>query len=207
MLFGLMIVCRIVAIGPPVRSDMTCLFVNESLNCNIVFISIAQLLMVGSGICTKISIMKQQVETKSATETEELAERIGRQLRGGEVIELISDLGGGKTTFVRGLARGIDSQDNVASPTFTISKVYHGTTLDMHHFDFYRLTEVGIIEHELQEVLDEPKNVAVVEWGKVVEHVLPESRLTIRLTRTGDETRELEFEYSNAVAYLTKSST
>jgi tRNA threonylcarbamoyladenosine biosynthesis protein TsaE len=59
--------------------------------------------------------------TKNADETVALGQKIGQQLQGGEVIELISDLGGGKTQLVRGLAAGMGSTDQVQSPTFTIS--------------------------------------------------------------------------------------
>lgn len=158
--------------------------------------------MVGSSICIRIPKMKLRLETTSANETEQVAERLGRRLRGGEVIELVSDLGGGKTTFVRGLARGIDSVDRVASPTFTISKVYRGTQLEIHHFDFYRLTDAGLMEHELHDIMDEPGVVTVVEWGDVVAHVLPSERLTIRLRRTGDEARVLDFEFAEPLAYI-----
>jgi len=145
--------------------------------------------------------MKLQIETKSASETERLAEQLAQRLRGGEVIELVSDLGGGKTTFVRGLARGIGSVDRVASPTFTISKVYQGASLRLHHFDFYRLHEPGLVEHELQEVIDEEGAITVVEWGEVMSHVLPEQRLAIRLKRTAHESRELEVEFPKALTY------
>jgi len=80
-----------------------------------------------------------RITSESPEATEQLAEAIGRRLTGGEVIELVSDLGGGKTTFVRGLARGLGSADVVSSPTFTVSKVYKADKLELHHFDFYRL--------------------------------------------------------------------
>src|SRR5690606_22283628 len=116
-LLGLMMQPTTVATGPPVRKDMTCLFSKLSLNCNMMTLSIAYSLMVGSRICIRIDKMKLLVETNSSNETERLAEQLGKKLRGGEVIELISDLGGGKTTFTRGLAKGVGSSDRVASPT------------------------------------------------------------------------------------------
>src|SRR5262245_31168810 len=61
--------------------------------------------------------MTRQISSASSAETEELAQSLGRRLKGGEVIELVSDLGGGKTTFVRGLAKGAGSPDKVASPS------------------------------------------------------------------------------------------
>lgn len=161
--------------------------------------------MVDSTEC--INIIKQmriKITTNSAVETEKFAEELAGRLRGGEVIELISDLGGGKTTFVRGLARGLGSQDRVASPTFTISKVYQGTNLRLYHFDFYRLSEAGLIEHELQEILNEEDVVTVIEWGKIVTDVLPEDRLTVRLTKSGEEKRDIECVAPDRLVYMDK---
>jgi len=134
--------------------------------------------------------------------TERLAEKLGRQLHGGEVIELISDLGGGKTTFVRGLARGAGSSDVVASPTFTISKLYIADRFEIHHFDFYRLQESGIMADEIAEVVGDPHAVVVIEWGDVVAHVLPAERMTIHITQTPDGNRNLRFEAPAKLHYL-----
>jgi tRNA threonylcarbamoyladenosine biosynthesis protein TsaE len=146
--------------------------------------------------------MKAVVTTHSPTETEALAKRLGKNLRGGEVIELVSDLGGGKTTLVRGLAEGFGSDDKVASPTFTVSKVYKAGKKELHHFDFYRLSDPGILAYELHDLVGDPLAVTVIEWADVAHHVLPEERLTIRLKRTGDEERELSFEYPETLKYL-----
>lgn len=142
------------------------------------------------------------IETTSAQATERLGELIGKNLKGGEVIELVSDLGGGKTTFVRGLARGFGSPDKVASPTYTISKVYKHGSRELHHFDFYRLQEAGLISHELTEVIEDPACTVVFEWGEVIQNVLPASRLTVTITKTGEEARNLAFRYPDSLAYL-----
>lgn len=123
-------------------------------------------------------------------------------MRGGEVIELVSDLGGGKTTFVRGLARGMGSRDSVRSPSFTLSNQYRADKLTIYHFDFYRLFEPGIMRDELAECVADPKAIVVVEWGKIVEDVLPAERLTINLRPTGDDSRELIFTYPKSLSYL-----
>jgi tRNA threonylcarbamoyladenosine biosynthesis protein TsaE len=148
--------------------------------------------------------MNFQLSTSDANETEAIAETIGKALKGGEVIELNSDLGGGKTTFVRGLARGFGSTDRVASPTFMISKVYKRGEQELHHFDFYRLQESGLIEYELEDVLDNPKNVTVVEWSGVIQHVLPKERLIIEITTVGDTERQLSFTVPDSLSYLVK---
>jgi tRNA threonylcarbamoyladenosine biosynthesis protein TsaE len=137
----------------------------------------------------------------SSEQTEQLAESLGKRLRGGEVIELVSDLGGGKTTFVRGLARGIGSKDKVSSPSFTLSNQYQASSLILHHFDFYRLNEPGIMKDELAEVIADPEAVTVVEWADIVEDVLSHDKLTVNIKTTGEETRELTpSRYPNMVA-------
>lgn len=146
-----------------------------------------------------------QTTTNTAEETEELAEKIGAVLRGGEVIELVSDLGGGKTTFTRGLVRGLGSSDKVASPTFTISKLYDAGSLQVHHFDFYRLPEPGIIAEELAEVVGDPDAVTLVEWADVVQHVLPETRLTITIAQTPTGDRRFTFACPEPLQYLVEA--
>lgn len=145
---------------------------------------------------------KQILQSNSADQTERLGQEIGSRLKGGEIIELISDLGGGKTTFTRGLAHGAGSTDHVASPTFTVSKMYKAEHFDIHHFDFYRLQEAGVMEHELHDLLDDPKSVVVVEWGDIVRHVLPEERLSIEFMQTDAESRDIQLQYASSLAYL-----
>lgn len=143
-----------------------------------------------------------QTDTTSPEATEALAASIGAKFTGGEVIELVSDLGGGKTAFVRGLARGMGSHDQVASPTFTISREYHSDNLTLYHFDFYRLHEPGIITAELAEFIHDPKAVVAIEWSDIAKHVLPEKRVTVHLTLTGETNRQLQFTYPKELAYL-----
>lgn len=143
-----------------------------------------------------------QIVSTSSADTEQFAAALGQQLKGGEVIELISDLGGGKTTFVRGLARGAKSPSQVTSPTFKISNVYQAPSFDIHHFDFYRLGEAGIIGDELAEVIAQPNTVTVVEWGALIKSVLPQDRLTITFTTTGNDTRQLIITYPQTLSYL-----
>lgn len=149
--------------------------------------------------------MTWQTSSSSSEQTEQLGERLGKALKGGEVIELASDLGGGKTTFVRGLARGMGSADTVASPTFTISKLYRAGQLELHHFDFYRLHEPGIIAQELAELINDPQVVVVVEWADIVHNVLPQRRLTITFTQAGEDTRQLSFSAPAELDYLLKA--
>jgi len=142
------------------------------------------------------------MHSTSSTDTEAFGEQIGTRLRGGEVIELVSDLGGGKTTFVRGLARGAGSTDTVASPTFTISREYRAKNFTVVHFDFYRLDESGIVAEELREFIGDPQTVVVVEWGDIVEDVLPVKRVSVRLAQVDDDTREIYCKIPSTYSYL-----
>lgn len=140
--------------------------------------------------------------------TEKLGEQLGRNLRGGEVIELISDLGGGKTTLVRGLARGAGSTDHVSSPTYTISNIYNlpnvkgSTSHKLAHYDFYRLGDIGLMAHEIDEVLEDEQSIVVVEWGEIVKDVLPTNRLKIHLQTTGESARLLTIMCPKSLDYL-----
>jgi len=127
-------------------------------------------------------------------------------LKSGDRVELVADLGGGKTTLVRGLARGAGSKDAVASPTFTLNKIYKAKNLEIHHFDFYRLSEPGIIADQLRESLQSPKVVVVVEWGQIVADVLPEDSLVIKLEAIADnpDERIITVQYDHSKTKLIK---
>jgi len=146
--------------------------------------------------------LKLVIKSTSLNNTLKIAENIGRQLCGGEVIELISDLGGGKTVFAKGLAKGAGSDDLVSSPTFTISKVYNAPKFSIYHFDFYRLDDAGIVAQELAEVIDDNKAVAVIEWAGAVKDVLPKQRLTINIEQMSLNGRQLTFIYPKKLSYL-----
>ncbi len=114
--------------------------------------------------------------------------QIGARLRGGEVVELIGDVGAGKTSFTKGLARGMGITDAIQSPTFTISREYDaGSGLRLVHYDFYRLGEAGIMADELAESLADATVVTVVEWAETVAAVLPEDRMIITLSLVADD--------------------
>lgn len=128
--------------------------------------------------------------------------KIGRKLRGGETIELVGDLGAGKTAFVRGLAKGAGSKDAVRSPSFTLSNQYRADKLTIYHFDFHRLGEPGIMKRELAEVLEDPKAVVVVEWADAVKDVMPDRRLAVHITATTETDRQFDFVYPRDLSYL-----
>lgn len=137
-------------------------------------------------------ILAGMTHIDTAEAMQEFGMRVGQSLQGGEVIELIGDVGAGKTTFVKGLARGMDIDESVQSPSFTISRVYDAANGQrLVHYDFYRLQDAGIMAAELDDVLNDKTAVVVVEWAEAVAHVLPDDRLTMTITPDSQDGREL----------------
>lgn len=101
---------------------------------------------------------------------------------------------------------GTGTKDLVASPTFTISRIYNSPKLSLYHFDFYRLSEPGIIEYELDEVLKDKKSVVVIEWGQITEAQLPNDRIIIDVKTTGENNRLFIIRYTNPLGYLFKDN-
>lgn len=136
--------------------------------------------------------MIKEVTVTGEQATREYGEKIGSLLEGGEIIELVGDVGAGKTTFVKGLAKGLGIDEAVQSPSFTISRVYDGRDgLRLAHYDFYRLDTAGIMADELREMIQDSATVTVIEWAEIVEGVLSKERLTIQFETPTEETRKL----------------
>jgi tRNA threonylcarbamoyladenosine biosynthesis protein TsaE len=132
------------------------------------------------------------ITTTDSEATQAVAAKLARLLQGGEVIELASDLGGGKTTFVQGVATALGYDGEVTSPTFTLSHVYKlDSGLELHHYDLYRLGQSGIVGEELAEDLIDPKVITLIEWAGIVNDELPQDRLRIEIEPTGDTERQL----------------
>ncbi len=136
--------------------------------------------------------MIYEITTTSFEDTQALAAKFAAHLNGGEVIELASDLGGGKTTFVQGLVRALGYKGEVTSPTFTLSQIYKlNDGLEIHHYDLYRLSESGVVGDELAEDLGAEKIVTLIEWAGVVTDVLPADRLRIEFAMAGENERDI----------------
>jgi tRNA threonylcarbamoyladenosine biosynthesis protein TsaE len=142
----------------------------------------------------------------TVADTQALAQVIGEVVKGGEVVELTSDLGGGKTTFMKGFARGMGITEVVQSPTFSISLIHKATrNLELHHFDFYRLNEPGVMRAELAESLAQNNAVVAIEWGDIVHDILPANRITVSLSVPEEEKRVIKITVSQE--YIIKALT
>ncbi|MCM3093797.1 MULTISPECIES: tRNA (adenosine(37)-N6)-threonylcarbamoyltransferase complex ATPase subunit type 1 TsaE [unclassified Cytobacillus] len=126
--------------------------------------------------------------SKKPEDTMGFSEKLGSLLQPGDVLALEGDLGAGKTTFTKGLAKGLDIKRNVNSPTFTIIKEYHGR-LPLYHMDVYRV-EDSFEDLGFDEYFD-GNGVTVVEWAHLVKEQLPEELLTIYLYLDDHDSRRL----------------
>lgn len=147
--------------------------------------------------------------SKNSEETLEIGEKLGSQLVPGMVVALEGDLGGGKTTFTKGVAKGLGITEDITSPSFTLEKVYPTSpkatqdkslmTSDqrpatLYHFDFYRIENPrDMMNYELIEALDDKEGIVVAEWAEKIEKDLPEEKLVIKFNYISDNEREIEF--------------
>ena len=132
----------------------------------------------------------------SESEMLKFGEDYAKNLQTPAVIELVGDVGAGKTTFVRGLAKGLKISEPVTSPSFTISKSYafkqNGVEKTLIHYDFYRLPDPGLMSEDLAESLADENAVIIVEWADSVGELLPEKRQKITIAYREDGSREVE---------------
>ncbi len=129
-----------------------------------------------------------EVVSNSPLETEAFAEKLGKVLSGGEVVCYYGGLGMGKTRFTAGLARGMDIEDDVHSPTFAIVHEYSGDKT-LYHFDMYRITSFDdLCSTGFFDYMD-GCSVLAVEWTENIEGALPEDKI-IRIEIQRGETDE-----------------
>ena len=140
--------------------------------------------------------------THSEQETEQLGEKLAKQLKPGTVIAYDGDLGAGKTAFTRGLARGLGITDRVTSPTYTIVNEYDGA-VPLFHFDMYRLTSSeDLFDIGWEDYLDRG-GILAVEWSQRVEDALEDAlRISIRKDPTEENGRRILIEGGENYANL-----
>lgn len=125
--------------------------------------------------------MTKIIETNSPEETEALGIKLAEQSVPGQVFTLIGDLGVGKTVFTKGFAKGLQIDEPICSPTFTIVQVYDTGRLPFYHFDVYRIGDIEEMDEIGYEDYIYGDGVSLIEWANLIEDILPESytRVTI----------------------------
>ncbi len=131
---------------------------------------------------------------KNPKETKELGFNFAKTLEKGQVVCLYGDLGSGKTTFVQGIAVGLGIKNRIISPTFVIVRSYESGVMSFYHIDLYRTeSEKDIEVLGIEEIINNPQNIAVIEWAEKMKSLIPEKRIDIKFSYKKNNTRKIEF--------------
>ncbi|MEJ8552694.1 tRNA (adenosine(37)-N6)-threonylcarbamoyltransferase complex ATPase subunit type 1 TsaE [Tepidibacter sp. Z1-5] len=131
----------------------------------------------------------EKIYLKNEQETSEIGYRLGQLLNKGDVVCLIGDLGAGKTTITKSIAKALEVDDYITSPTFTIVNEYDGK-YPLYHFDVYRISssedmyEIGFEEYLYGD------GICIIEWANLIEDILPDEYINIELNYK-EEGREM----------------
>ena len=125
--------------------------------------------------------------SKSEQDTIDFAKNYAQNLKPGDIIVLSGELGSGKTKFVQGVLEYFNLQDEISSPTFTIVNEYNSDTVNIYHFDVYRLED----SDEFFAIGGEEyfsKGICLIEWGELIEDILPKPYTKISFSKSDYDT-------------------
>lgn len=131
--------------------------------------------------------------TTSLKTSSQLATKLAQLIKPPQLIELVGDLGGGKTTFTKALGKALGVEKTITSPTFNIHRGYDFDDGRLEHFDLYRLGDDEIVLNELHDCLAQPDSIVVVEWAQHFTKALSADYLTIELNYIDELSREMIF--------------
>ncbi|MDO8743400.1 MAG: tRNA (adenosine(37)-N6)-threonylcarbamoyltransferase complex ATPase subunit type 1 TsaE [Candidatus Azambacteria bacterium] len=143
-------------------------------------------------------LIKKSIEilTKNARETQKFGERMSGEIlkmplkKKAIVLALVGNLGGGKTCFLQGFAKGLGIKEKILSPTFIIMKRF-GT---FYHFDCYRIQKAkDILDLGFKKIINNPKNIVAIEWADKIKSLLPKERIMIHFGLVGKNKRKIIF--------------
>ncbi|MBI5421123.1 MAG: tRNA (adenosine(37)-N6)-threonylcarbamoyltransferase complex ATPase subunit type 1 TsaE [Parcubacteria group bacterium] len=147
---------------------------------------------------------KSTIITQSDMETRSIAEEFARELCGEtnacRVVSLEGELGAGKTTFMQGVGKGLGIRQQMTSPTFIIFRVFDLTKCvykRLYHFDLYRLKSYEDLKTlEFEDIIADPKNLVIIEWGDMIREHLPKNYIQIKLEGLLKNVREITIMYN-----------
>lgn len=123
------------------------------------------------------------IETWSPEETFAVGEKLGKEAKAGEIYTLNGDLGVGKTVFTQGVARGLEIDEPVNSPTFTIVQVYEEGRMPFYHFDVYRIGDVEEMDEIGYEDYFYGEGLCIIEWAELILDIIPEHAKKITIEK------------------------
>ena len=122
-------------------------------------------------------------ETNSPEETFEIGKRIGAMAQPGQVYTLIGDLGVGKTVFTQGVAEGLEIEEPICSPTFTIVQISEEGRMPFYHFDVYRIGDIEEMDEIGYEDYVYGEGVCLIEWANLISEILPDHYMTVTIEK------------------------
>ena len=138
--------------------------------------------------------MRRIIISRGERETKKLGEKLAkkivekRSLKKAQVLGLVGDLGGGKTTFLQGFAKGLGIKQKITSPTFVIIKRFGS----FYHIDCYRIQKPKeLLDLGFKKVISDPKNIVAVEWADRIRKIMPKSALWLEFEFIGEKTRKI----------------
>ncbi|MFA5031412.1 MAG: tRNA (adenosine(37)-N6)-threonylcarbamoyltransferase complex ATPase subunit type 1 TsaE [bacterium] len=135
--------------------------------------------------------MKDIIISNSAEETLEFGEKLGKKLKKNTLIALYGEFGAGKTVFVKGIAKGLDCNIDVNSPSFVFMNEYQ-CKIPLYHIDLYRINKLEDVLSLGLDELFESQGVCVIEWAEKATKLLPAKRIDIKINILDDGNREIE---------------
>ena len=151
--------------------------------------------------------MKVRFLTKNPKQTKKIGKILAKEIlkihfeKQAFILGLEGDLGGGKTTFLQGFAKGLGIKQKVISPTFVIMKKFdipHYTFNNLYHLDCYRIEKPKeLLSLGFKDIISYPTNIVAIEWVDKIKTLLPKNRLIIKFLFINDTTREIVLEYNN----------
>lgn len=125
----------------------------------------------------------QIIESFSPEDTLELGRKMGKEAQPGDIYTLIGDLGVGKTVFTQGIADGLEIEESICSPTFTIVQVYEEGRMPFYHFDVYRIGDIEEMDEIGYEDYFYGEGLCMIEWANLIEEILPPSYKEITIEK------------------------
>ena len=130
--------------------------------------------------------------TKDYLDTQRLGELFSKKLKHGDIVLLYGNLGSGKTTFVKGILKGYNFNDEVTSPTFSLINEYESVRKVI-HIDCYRETNIKRwINIGIEDYFND-SNIVIIEWPEILEDIIPDYAIKVKLKHVDDNTREISF--------------
>lgn len=130
------------------------------------------------------------IKSNSPAETKRIGQTIGKELKAGDVVALVGELGAGKTTIAKGIAKGlgVPNEEDVLSPSFVLIHEYEGRE-KIYHIDWYRLQSVKGSDEMLAEECFNSDGVTLVEWAERGRDIFPRDHIRVELTHKGPKSR------------------